>query len=135
MTPDEICSEVDAAYGDWTGRAVPHLTDLVPFAIAKGADTDADFVFLAAIIDGHVRCGIVWGCSLLVGAGMRWAVIRYAGEDRLLGRLTEETAAALSHESVIAIPVRGNDEHWRGFRGERLLSFQERLARVRRDLN
>lgn len=135
MTPDSIAAEIDAAYGDWTGHAVPHLTDLVPLAIAKGMDADADLVFLAAIIDGHVRCGLVCGCSLMVGASVRWAVLRYVGDDAMLDQFKEQAASKLPTEGTLFCPLRGADERWRSFRGERLLTFDERLARVRRELN
>ncbi len=134
MSPDAISAEIELSYSDWTGHAVPHLTDRVPLAIAKGIEADADLVFLAAIVDGHVPCGLVSGCSLLVGASMRWAVIRYAGDDRLL-EIFKAEAAMLATNDLVLSPVRGDDERWRSFRGERLLSFDERLARVRRELN
>lgn len=134
MSPDAISAEIEASYGDSTGHAVPHLTDLVPLAIAKGIETDADLVFIAAKVDGHVQCGLVSGCSLLVGASMRWAVVRYTGDDGLL-EIFKAEAAMLATNDLVLTPVRGDDERWHSFRSENLLSFDERLARVRRELN
>lgn len=135
MTPDAISAEIDAGYNDWSGHVVPHLTDLVPLAITKGIDADADLVFLAAIVDGHVCCGLVCGCSLMVGASVRWAVLRYDGDDGLLDQFKERAASELLTEGMLFCPLRGEDERWRSFRGELLLSFDERLARVRREMN
>jgi hypothetical protein len=134
MTPANIFAAVEAAYSDWSGGAVPHLTDLVPLAITRGIEEDADMVFLATIIDDRVHCGLVCGCTLLVGASMRWAITRYAGDDRLLETFKTEAAALVASDHLLT-PVRGADERWRSFRGEKLLSFNERLARIRRELN
>jgi hypothetical protein len=140
MTPETISAEVEAAYGDWSGNAVPHLVDLVPLAISQGIDGDADLVFVATVAGGHVRCGLVCGASLLVGASMRWALTRYCDGDqdetrRLLARFREQAATNLHDNGTAFGFLRRDDGRWRSFRGERLRSFDELLAFVRRDLN
>lgn len=140
MKPDLIAAEVEAAYGDWSGQAVPHLVDLVPLAIGQGIEADADLVFLATVADGHVRCGLVCGASLLVGASMRWALVCYCDGDRghasrLLDRFRVQSAKELGIGPFFSILRADHDDRWRGFRGERLRSFDELLACVRRDLN
>jgi hypothetical protein len=140
MDPADIAAEVEAANADWAGRAVPHLVDIVPLAIRRGITADADLVFLAAMAEGHVRCGLVCGASLVVGPGMHWAMMRYCGGERkqaesLMRRCTQETAAALRKSRIFVSVLRGSDERWRSFRGERLLSFEERFAVVSCDRN
>lgn len=140
MTPDAIAAEVETAYGDWSGRAVPHLLDLVPLAIGQGIDGDADLVFVATVAGDHVRCGLVCGASLLVGTNMRWALVRYCDGNRdeaarLLDRFRQQAAADLQDNGTTFSFLRRDDDRWRSFRGERLRTFEELLAFVRRDLN
>lgn len=140
MTPLAIAAEVEAAYGDWTGQAVPHLAELVPLAISQGIEVDADLVFLATVADGHVRCGLVCGASLLVGASMRWALVRYSKGDRqqaarFLDHFCAQCAEELATEPLFSTLRADGDERWRSFRGERLLTFEELLAHNQSGLN
>lgn len=140
MTPVTIAAEVEAAYGDWTGQAVPYLVELVPLAIGQGIEADADLVFLATVADGHVRCGLVCGASLLVGASMRWALVRYGEDDRdqanrLLDLFRTQSAEALATGPFFSVLRADQNERWRSFRGERLSTFEELRARLARDAN
>lgn len=140
MTPATIAAEVEATYGDWTGQAVPHLVELVPLAIGQGIEADADLVFLATVADGHVRCGLVCGASLLVGASMRWALVRYCEGDRgqanrLLDLFRTQSAEELATGPFFSVLRTDRDERWRSFRGERLSTFEELRARLARDSN
>jgi hypothetical protein len=140
MEPATIAAEVEAAYGDWSGRDLPHLTDLVPLAIGQGIEADADLVFLASVADGHVRCGLICGASLLVGASMRWALVRYCDGDpqqatRFINHLRIQCAEKLATGPLFSTLRAEGDEHWRSFRGERLLTFEEMLARKQSELN
>lgn len=135
MTPESIAADIEAAMDDWTGQAVPHLTDIVPLAIGRGIADDADLVFAATVVDGQVHCGLVAGCSLLVGANVRWAMIRYCAEDRdraerFLERLRNRVVDDLQDDETTFVAMRGPDPNWRTFRGERLQTFDE--VRVRR---
>lgn len=140
MEPATIAAEVEAAYGDWSGRAVPHLVDLVPLAIGQGIEADADLVFLATVADGHVRCGLVCGASLLVGASMRWALVRYSEGDRqqvarFLDHFCVQCAEELTTGPFFSTLRADGDERWRSFRGERLSTFEELLARNQSGMN
>ena len=140
MTPATISAEVIATFSDWSGQAVPHLTDLVPLAIGQGIKGDVDLVFVATIAEDHVRCGVVFGSTLLVGASMRWALNRYCAVDtdhaeHLLDRFREQAAEDLQNGGTTFTFLRGSDERWRSFRGVRLLGFEELLALVVRETN
>ena len=140
MTPTTISAEVVATFSDWSGEAVPHLTDVVPLAIGQGIEGDADHVFVATFAEDHVRCGIVCGSTLLVGASIRWALNRYCAADRdhaehLLDRFRAQAAEDLQNGGTTFRFLRGSDERWRSFRGEQLLGFEELLARVVRETN
>jgi hypothetical protein len=140
MTPEMISSEVEAACRDQTGRAVPHLTDFVPLAITQGVDGDADLAFIAIISNGHVQCGLVCGCSLMVGTRMRWSLTCYFDGDReraedALRSFRDQAAAELQQGTTFVSLLRGEKEGWRSFRRERLTSFPELLAHIRREHN
>ncbi len=140
MTPPAIAVQVEATCGDWTGRTVPHLAELVPLAIGQGIEADADLVFLATVADGHVRCGLVCGASLLVGASMRWALVRYCEGDRqqatrFLDHFCAQCAEELASGPLLSTLRADGDERWRSFRGERLSTFEELLAHNQSGLN
>ena len=140
MTPATISAEVVATFSDWSGQAVSHLTEIVPLAIDQGVEGDADLVFIATVAEDHVRCGIVFGSTLLVGASMRWALNRYCAADsdhaeHLLDRFREQAAEDLQEGGTTFRFLRGSNEQWRSFRGERLPGFEELLARVVRETN
>ena len=140
MTPSALASEIQAAYTDHTGCAVPHLTDLVPLAIGQGIESDADLVFVATVAEDHVHCGIVFGSSLLVGAAMRQALERYCTWNSghpatILEQFKEQAVADLLEGGTMFSIIRGNGDHWRSFRGKYLLRYDELLARIVRDSN
>jgi hypothetical protein len=140
MTPATISAEVVATFSDWSGQAVPHLTEIVPLAIGQGIEDDADLVFVATVANGHVRCGIVCGSTLIVGASMRWALNRYCAADsdhaeHLLDRFRDQAAEDLQDGGTTFRFLRWSDERWRSFRSKRLLGFEELLARVVRETN
>lgn len=97
-------------------------------------------MFLAMVADGHVRCGLVCGASLLVGASMRWALVRYCEGDRrqaeqLLDRFRALCTEELTTGPHISTLRADDDERWRSFRGERLSTFDELRSHMARDSN
>ena len=71
---------------------------------------------------------------------MRWALNRYCTADtnhaeHLLDRFREQATEDLQDGGTTFRLLRGSDERWRSFRGERLLGFEELLARVVRETN
>jgi hypothetical protein len=139
MNSSKISAEVMSSFSDWSGSAAAHLADLVPLAISLGIKADADFVFVATVAEAHVRCGIVFGSTLLFGANMHRALNVCAGDrdraDFLLDRFREQAAEDLQNGGFTLRFSRGSDERWRSFRGERLLGFEALLARVMREMN
>lgn len=140
MNTTTISAEVMSSFSDWSGSAAAHLADLVPLAISLGIKADADFVFVATVAEAHVRCGIVFGSTLLVGANMRWALSCSCAGDRdrsdfLLDRFREQASEGLQNGGSTVRFSCGSDERWRSFRGERLLGFEALLARVMRERN
>lgn len=92
------------------------------------------------IFDGLIDHSLVCNASLLVGASMRWALVRYCDGDRkqahrLLNLFRTQSAEELETGPFFSILRADHDDRWRCFRGERLRSFDELLAFVQRELN
>lgn len=134
MNSSTISTEVMNSFSDWSGSAAAHLTNLVPLAISLGIKADADFVFVATVAEDHVRCGIVFGSTLLVGANMNRALNICAGDqnraDFLRDRFREHAAEGLQKGGSTWRFSCGSDERWRSFRGEHLIGFEALLARM-----
>jgi hypothetical protein len=129
-----------AALADEKGQAVPHLIEFVPLVIAHGIEHDSDAVFVTRPEDDHLHCGLVVGCTLLVGTAIREFLEQYHAFDKDQIAETVNWLIAVVEDGVETghmgfFPLQGDDQKWRSFRGERLPSYSEVFAKTRRDQN
>jgi hypothetical protein len=135
-----VSAAIRASLADQTGQAVPLLVDLVPLAIGRGIEKDADCVFITRMEQGVPHCGLVVGASLMVGIGASDYLRQYLEQDEaevlgIINWLIDEIEDLADDNDLHLLPLVGDDIRWRSFRGERLPTCEEILGRMRRDLN
>lgn len=141
MLPEDIAAAIDRGVTDSTGHAVPALADRMGDAIAAGRAADADLVFVAARDDaGQVVCGLVCGCSLIVGMAMPWLLGHYldgrrGAADDLIGKLRAQAVHDLGRLDLCLVTLASDGTAWRSFAGACLPDVDQVLVRVRRDRN
>ena len=140
MQPGDVADTVLEALADETGQAVPHLVEIVPLAISYGIENDSDAVFVTIFQGTELICGLMVGCSLLVGTAIREYLEQYHDHDA--GKIVEtvdgwiaDVEVRIAQDLMSFFSLRQNEVRWRSFRGERLISYEELLIRSRRELN
>ena len=139
-TPSTVAAAIRSSINDHTGQAVPHLVEIVPLAIGQGIRHDADAVIVNMVEDGELVTGAVVGCTLLVGTAVQDYLWIYHNQNadqvhETIDRIIADAEESFVEDAIVFFPLRGSDDRWRSFRGERLKDYNVVVGGVERDMN